>query len=286
MSPLRRGSGRTVHSSHKALQECLVGDGHGAGQGRRGLAQPVQQWVRSRDASSCCLCMPALGERSVHSDGAARTSDLLRSLPALRRAFLNVEKETAMALVKAGADVHSKCNDGYGLREHLRVAVTYWVGWSLRSDGASRNSLWLCSSTALHLASQTGHAETASALVKGAMSLLGADVRGADNVGYGVWLRRDTAACATFVGSAQLDVLRHGSQRARPRAYRWWYCWHCRQEKARCPAMRWKGDGKGIRRILYAQVASASSGVARRLRSHRDCDGAVSDASGRHTCSR
>ncbi len=83
--------------------------------------------------------------------------------------------ETAMALVEAGADVHCKANNGCGSRGCIVVSL---VRHSAGAAGPSTRGLelqeWLlrrCRRTALHLASQDGHTETAMALVEA-----GADV--------------------------------------------------------------------------------------------------------------
>ncbi len=93
-----------------------------------------------------------------------------------------------MALVKAGADVNCKDNDGYGLR--AVCIVVSLVRQSVGADGPSTQGVaagvpagllvWLCRWTALHLASHFGHTETAMALVKA-----GADVHSKGNGGYG-----------------------------------------------------------------------------------------------------
>ncbi len=100
--------------------------------------------------------------------------------------------ETAMALVKAGADLHGKLHDnmGYGI---LLGSVGFPTvsGRTVRPLGTERQEclFWLCRFTALHFASQNGHTETALALVKA-----GADVHCKTNDGCGfsgcilVWL--------------------------------------------------------------------------------------------------
>ncbi len=89
---------------------------------------------------------------------------------ALHWASLNGHTETAMALVKAGADVHCKDNDGYGCSGCIVVSV----GLPLCGGGRSV----LCRQTALYFASLNGHTETAMALVKA-----GADVHCKTNHG-------------------------------------------------------------------------------------------------------
>jgi hypothetical protein len=93
--------------------------------------------------------------------------------------------ETALALVKAGADVHCKNNKGYGSALGLHPCV----GWvAMVRGGRSGHSgvelqeclFWLCRNTALHFASSNGHTETAMALAKA-----GADVHCKDSAGYG-----------------------------------------------------------------------------------------------------
>jgi ankyrin repeat protein len=80
--------------------------------------------------------------------------------------------ETATALVTAGADVHCKNNNGYGVLGCTLVSV----GVPHVRGGRSV----LCRLTALHYASQNGHTATALALVKA-----GADVHRKANDGYG-----------------------------------------------------------------------------------------------------
>ncbi len=102
---------------------------------------------------------------------------------ALHRASRNGHKVTAMALVKAGADVHCKDNDGYGFLaaswSHRHVTQCGADGPSTRA-GAAGVAVWLCRRTALHYASSNGYTATAMALVKA-----GADVRCKANDGYG-----------------------------------------------------------------------------------------------------
>ena len=94
--------------------------------------------------------------------------------------------ETALALVKAGADVHCKTNAGCDSRGCILVSLNrHSVGADGPSTrgGAARVPVRLCRSTALHLASANGHTETALALVKA-----GADVNCKEpEVGYGLW---------------------------------------------------------------------------------------------------
>jgi hypothetical protein len=103
---------------------------------------------------------------------------------AVQDASHNGHTETAMALVKAGADVHSKDNDGCGFRRlHRRVAGLSQCGGGRSVDSGVGLQEWLrrlCRGTAVHWASQNGHTETAMALVKA-----GADVHCKDNNGYG-----------------------------------------------------------------------------------------------------
>ena len=104
---------------------------------------------------------------------------------ALHCASLKGHTETALALVKAGADVHCKNNKGYGSALGLHPCVG-WVamvrGGRSHSGGSCKEWLfWLCRLTALHCASKQGRTETAMALVKA-----GADVHRKDNEGYAV----------------------------------------------------------------------------------------------------
>jgi ankyrin repeat protein len=102
---------------------------------------------------------------------------------ALHSASLNGHTETALALVKAGADVHCKTNDGYASRAvSSGRLVCHSAGRTVRPIVTElRECLFgLCRFTALHDASGNGHTETALALVKA-----GADVHCKTNDGYG-----------------------------------------------------------------------------------------------------
>jgi hypothetical protein len=162
------------------------GDGDGTGQGGRGRALQGQRRVRfSR------LYLRVVGLRQC---GGGRSVDFRAELQerlfwlcratALHYASLTGHTETALALVKAGADVHSKSNDGCGSRGCILVSLgRHGAGadgpsvrvWSCRSGCSG-----LCRWTAVHYASQNGHTETAMALVKA-----GADVRCKSNGGCG-----------------------------------------------------------------------------------------------------
>jgi hypothetical protein len=88
-----------------------------------------------------------------------------------------------VALVKAGADVHCKTNDGYGPRGcNLLSFVCQSAERTVRPLGLELQAwlLWLCSQTAMHWASKQGHMETMTALIKA-----GADVHCKDKDGYG-----------------------------------------------------------------------------------------------------
>ncbi len=70
----------------------------------------------------------------------------------------------------------------YGLLASLCACVRFGgrdVHWCIESDGDSQAYLWLCSKTALHLASERGQMGTALALVKA-----GSDVHCKNNDGY------------------------------------------------------------------------------------------------------
>ncbi len=109
----------------------------------------------------------------------------LCSWTALHLASQNGHTETAMALVKAGADVHSKNKDGHGsaLGLHARVFGLPQCGGGRSVESGMELQgwlVWLCRCTALYSASQNGHTETAMALVKA-----GADVHCTAKDGYG-----------------------------------------------------------------------------------------------------
>jgi hypothetical protein len=109
---------------------------------------------------------------------------LLCRRTALHLASENGHTETAVALVKAGADVHCKTSDGYGSTAASSLCcrfATVWGGRSVDSElGLQEWLFWLCRRTALHRASLNGHTETAMALVEA-----GADVHCKTNDGYG-----------------------------------------------------------------------------------------------------
>jgi hypothetical protein len=103
---------------------------------------------------------------------------------AVYSASYNGHTETAVALVKAGTDVHCTDNDGYDSRGGMLVSL----GCRQCGGGRSVDSglklqgwlVWLCRRTALHSASLNGHTETAVALVKA-----GTDVHCKDTDRYG-----------------------------------------------------------------------------------------------------
>ncbi len=78
-----------------------------------------------------------LGGRSVHSGVERQECPFgLCRRTALHSASQNGHTETAMALVKAGADVHCKANDGCGSsglhRDYVRGGRSVHLGWSCR----------------------------------------------------------------------------------------------------------------------------------------------------------
>ncbi len=162
-------------------------DGDGAGQGGRGLALQGHQRVRFLEAASSCRWGVAVrGGRSVQSGAELQECLLwLCRRTALHDALLNGHTETAMALVKAGADVHGKENNGYGcsrLHSHVVRVSQCGGGRSIHSLGVELQE-WpfgLCRRTALHFASQSADTETAMALVTA-----GADVHCKAKDGYG-----------------------------------------------------------------------------------------------------
>ncbi len=105
---------------------------------------------------------------------------------ALHLALKRGHTETAVALLKAGADVNCKDNNGYGSwASSLCGCVAHFTGAgrsvhsALELQGRLR---WSCRDTALHYASEWGNTETAMALVKA-----GADVHCKRFYGYGSW---------------------------------------------------------------------------------------------------
>jgi hypothetical protein len=129
-------SGRSGRNDFLALQpdgaaRCVAkrphGDGDGAGQGGRGRALQVKRRVWFLEAASSGRLGSYIAWWTVRPLG-AELQECMFSLcrfTALHYASSNGHTETALALVKAGADVHFKSNDGYGFsRQHPRV-----VGW-------------------------------------------------------------------------------------------------------------------------------------------------------------
>ncbi len=97
---------------------------------------------------------------------------LLCSYTPLHQASFSGHTETAMALMAAGANVHGEDESGYGRDVALRGS---WRGPSADCAGGPRfgsahclpdtGVCLLCSFTALHWASSSGHTETAMALM-------------------------------------------------------------------------------------------------------------------------
>ncbi len=124
-----------------AAQACACWAGGRRYTWRRRTATRRRRWRWSRRARTCtarpttgrgsrgCILLVSLGcrqcggGRSVDSEwGLQEWLFWLCRRTALHRASLNGHTETAMALVEAGVDVHSKDNDGYGSsRLHPRV---------------------------------------------------------------------------------------------------------------------------------------------------------------------
>jgi hypothetical protein len=174
-----------VHGAALCVAQRPDGDGNGAGQGGRGCALQDQQRVRALVAASSCRCVATVRGGTVRPLNVELRERLvwLCSNTALHSASSNGHTETALALVKAGADVHCKANEGCGSRaaSSCRWGATV-SGRTVRPLGTELQECLgsPCSSTALHRASQNGHTETAMALVKA-----GADVHGKDDDGYG-----------------------------------------------------------------------------------------------------
>ena len=125
---------------------------------------------------------------------------------ALHGASKNGHTETALALVKAGADVHYRNRSGYGFSGlHPRVVGLSQCGAAGLSTrrGAAGVPVWLCRRTALHYASSKCHTEMAMALVKA-----GADVHCKANDGYGLRAASELALCATGKESEGTGAMR------------------------------------------------------------------------------
>jgi hypothetical protein len=161
-------------------------DGDGAGEGGRGRGRQGHRRVRFSGLHPRVGWFATVSGRTVRPLRVQLHEWLfgLRRQTALHLASLNGKTETALALAKAGADVHCKTNGGYGLSgQHPRVVGVLQcaaAGPSTRGELHER-LLRLCRFTALHCASDHGHTETAMALVKA-----GADVHcKSTNCGYG-----------------------------------------------------------------------------------------------------
>jgi hypothetical protein len=99
--------------------------GGGAGQGGRGRALQGRKRVRFLGLDPHVVGLPQCeGGRSGDS-GMGLQEWLVRLCRrmALHSASQNGHTETAMALVKAGADVHCTANDGYGSRGRMLVSL-------------------------------------------------------------------------------------------------------------------------------------------------------------------
>jgi hypothetical protein len=126
-------SGRCCGSALLAVQVdsaalCVVErpprDGAGAGEGGRRRALQDQRRVRFLGLHPLVGWVLTLRGRTVRPLGVELKEVLLRLCrsTALHCASLNGHTETALALVKAGADVHCKGTDGYGFwRLHPRA---------------------------------------------------------------------------------------------------------------------------------------------------------------------
>ncbi len=124
------------------------GDGVGAGQGGGGRALQDQRRVRfSPRAASLCRRVDAVSGRTVRPLGVERQEcpKWLCRMTALHDASLEGHTETAMALVKAGADVHCQDSEGYGSRGCILVSV----GLPQCRGGRSVLSAWRCTSACL-----------------------------------------------------------------------------------------------------------------------------------------
>ncbi len=95
------------YSAGRGVVQRPHGDGAGADQGGRGRALQGRLGVRSCGCILVSVGVPPCSGRSALF--------WLCSNTALHAASLNGKTEMAVALVKAGADVHCKTNDGYRL---------------------------------------------------------------------------------------------------------------------------------------------------------------------------
>ena len=162
------------------------GDGDGAGQGGRGRALQGRRRVRVLGLHPRVVGLRQCGAAGQSTPGLELQEWLFwpcRST-ALHCASNNGHTETAMALVKAGVNVHGKGKNGYGSSGcilALLVRSECEGGRSVPSGVELQEWLfWLCRWTVVHYASQNGHTETAMALVEA-----GADVHCKANDGCG-----------------------------------------------------------------------------------------------------
>jgi hypothetical protein len=127
-----------VDGTALGVEEGLHGEGDGAGQGGRGCVLQGQRRVRF---SGCILvslrCHTIGADGPSTRGGAAEMPFWLCSRTALHYASSNGLTETAMALVKAGADLHCKDNVGYGFSGRT---LGSFVGYSVGADGPSTRS--------------------------------------------------------------------------------------------------------------------------------------------------
>jgi hypothetical protein len=122
------------YGAARCVAERAYGDGDGAGQGGRGRGLQGQRRVRSLGCILVSLVCHGAG-RTVRPLGVERQEWLLWLCrrTALHFASNNGHTETALALAKAGADVHCKDNEGYGCSGlHPRV-----IGLPHCGDGRS-----------------------------------------------------------------------------------------------------------------------------------------------------
>jgi hypothetical protein len=126
----------------QCVAERYHGDCGGAGEGGRGCAQQEQRRVRLSGFIVVWLrCSQCGGGRSVHSALELQECQLgLCRRTALHFASEAVNTEMVVALAKAGADVHSKSNDGYGSRA---TSLCGCVAQSAGADGPVHSALEL-----------------------------------------------------------------------------------------------------------------------------------------------
>ena len=209
---------------------CVVewphGDDAGAGRGRRGRELRDQRWVRRR--------LPCEPDASIFRFSACSANGLFRWMVLEEGCVpVHVQGNRAEPRIETGlhGDRAGACQDGrrcalQGSRWVRAVAATRTMrmalvsrsaGRSMHSHGSAGAFHWVCSRTALHSASSSGHTETAMALIEA-----GADVHCKDNDGYRLvhtsrarcgclWISLDFSKCRANGVLSRMVAQEHGT---------------------------------------------------------------------------